>query len=75
MAYARVAHIPHEFIAAPPKPKNQRSLWRRFLDAIVQSRQLAAEREIALLIQNRGGRFTDDTEREIERILFSQTRW
>jgi len=75
MAYARVAHAPHEFVAAPPKPKNQRSLWRRLLEAIVESRRLAAEREIALLIKDRGGKFTDETEREIEQILFSRTRW
>ena len=75
MAYARVAHAPHQFVAASPKAKNQRSLWRRLLDAIVESRRLAAEREIELLLRDRAGKFTDDTEREIEQILFSRTRW
>jgi hypothetical protein len=40
---------------------------RRLLDAIEQSNMQRAEREIAHYLSGRGGRFTDEAEREIER--------
>jgi hypothetical protein len=39
------------------------------------SRQRAAEREIARYIAGSGGKFTDETEREIERRFLSQPHW
>jgi hypothetical protein len=45
-----------------------RSLLRRFLDRLIESRQRAAEREIGRLLQRRGvARLTDELEREISR--------
>ncbi len=39
------------------------------------SRQRDAEREIARYIASSGGKFTDETEREIERRFLSQSSW
>jgi hypothetical protein len=49
--------------AAAPK----RSLLRRIYDAMVESQQRRAEREIANYLQRGGVKFTDHVEREIER--------
>lgn len=43
-------------------------LWRIF-DAIVESRQKSANREIALRLAQSGGRITDSIEREITQSL------
>ena len=43
--------------------------FRRLADAIFMSRQRLVEREIARYLQN--SKFTDETEREIERRFFS----
>ena len=43
-------------------------LWRIF-DAIVESRQKSANREIALRLARSGGRITDNIEREITQSL------
>ena len=48
-------------------------LWRIF-DAIVESQQKHADREIARRLARSGGRFTDDIEREITQSLFLR-RW
>jgi len=48
-------------ISAAPK----RGLLRRFFDAVIDSQQRRAEREIAKYLH--GVKFTDDVEREIER--------
>jgi hypothetical protein len=47
--------------AARPK----RGLFARLLDAIMESRQRQAEREIARLIELRGGKLTDSLEFQI----------
>ena len=44
-----------------------RGFWSRVFLSIMRSRQQTAEREIAKLIQLRGGNLTDDLEREISR--------
>ena len=52
-------------------------LWRIFgaiLDAMHESRRRQAEREIANFVARRGGRITDDLEREMARRLFT-TDW
>jgi hypothetical protein len=51
-----------------PAPK--RSLLRRLLDAVIESQQRRAEREIARYL--RGIKFTDDVEREIERRFLNR---
>jgi hypothetical protein len=53
---------------APAAPK--RSLLRRLLDAVIESQQRRAEREIARYL--RGIKFTDDVEREIERRFLNR---
>ncbi len=45
------------------RPK--RGLFARLLDAIMESRQRQAEREIARLIELRGGKLTDSLEFQI----------
>jgi hypothetical protein len=43
-------------------------------DVFEESRQRAADREIAVYLSSRGGRLTDNAEREIEQIMYSSTR-
>jgi hypothetical protein len=73
MAYARAADGQYEFFDAP-KPKRWRGLFSRLLDSMVEGRQRAAEREIAVYLGGSGKFLTDEAEREIERILSSSTR-
>lgn len=75
MAYARTAIAPQGFIASPRTPSNWRGLLRRLGDALEESRRRAADREIAVYLSSRGGRLTDNAEREIEQIMYSSTRW
>ena len=49
-----------------PAPR-ETGLLGRFLRAVQQAQARRAEREIARLIEKRGGRLTDDLERTIER--------
>jgi hypothetical protein len=44
---------------------------RRIFDAIFESRQKRADREIAAFVARRGGRFTDELEREMTRRLLT----
>ncbi len=53
--------------AAAKQPK--RGFFARLRDGLVLSRQRQADREIARLIELRGGKFTDDLEREAEQVL------
>lgn len=47
--------------------RSARAGWfKRFLDAVQESRLKQAEREVARFIEIRGGRITDTLEREIE---------
>ena len=76
MAFARTAVAPQGFIATPRKPRNWHGLLRRLGDVLEESRQRAADREIAVYLSSRGGRLTDNAEREIEQIMCSSpTRW
>ena len=52
---------------AAARPLNTPSLFTRILKAFAEARTRQAEREIARLISLRGGRMTDDLERQIER--------
>ena len=52
------------------KPERRRTgFFRRLAHAMYVSRQRAAEREIARYLQS--GKFTDETEREIERRILT----
>ncbi len=69
MAYARIADDLHDLAANAPKRRTARGFFQRMFDLMVDARQRSAEREIALFLQDRGNYLTDESEREIERIL------
>jgi hypothetical protein len=48
-----------------------RRVFGALLEAMEESRQKQTEREIAKYVSSRGGRLTDELEREIERRLFT----
>ena len=73
MAYARIADQAHDFTAAPSRPKRRHGFLRRVFDALVEGRERAAEREIEAFMRGRGKYLTDETEREITRILSSSS--
>ena len=59
-----------------PTPARGKGLFARVIDAMMVSRQRDAEREIARYIAGSGGKFTDETEREIERrFLSTASHW
>ncbi|MFZ0845383.1 MAG: hypothetical protein WAM62_06290 [Pseudolabrys sp.] len=54
--------------AAPEKvSSNKPSFFTRFVAAMMVARTRQAEREIERYLRNSGGKFTDESEREIER--------
>lgn len=66
------AHVARHARTAPVKttvPVRKPGLWTRFLNALIESQQRRAEREIERLIYASGGRLTDSVERDIERLL------
>lgn len=77
MAYASTAPTPRAFaFTALPTFNAQFSLWRMVRDALVESRQVQAEREVERYLAGIGGKFTDEAEREIERLCMGQSaRW
>jgi hypothetical protein len=76
MAYAPLALAP-QGLAIPDSPAHTgNGVFARVIDAMVAARQHDAEREIARYITASGGKFTDETEREIERrFLSSSPQW
>ena len=60
-----VADVPEAAVRTTP----QRGFLARVIDAVMQSRQRQAEREIERLLQRHGGKFTDETDRLISRHL------
>jgi hypothetical protein len=73
MAFAHTIHTSHGF--APARGKPTRGFFRIVLDALMLARQHEAEREIALYLERSGGKFTDESEREIERLLMKRASW
>ncbi len=61
--------------ASPAKPAAKRSALRRLIDAIEQHNMRRAEQEIARYLGGPGARFTDESEREIERRFLSNPNW
>jgi len=51
----------------------KRGFWRRVLDALQQSRQRQADREIARYLHLHAGKITDEAEREIERRFLTHS--
>lgn len=76
MAYAPTAVAPRiaEFKQEAGRPA-RRAFWLRLLDAVAESNKRKAEREIARYLGAPGARFTDETEREIERRFFAKSNW
>jgi len=81
MAYAPSTLVPRDLAvparkvaiaSAPVRSRN--GLFSRFVAALMESRQRQADREIARYLSDTGGKFTDETEREIERRFLS-THW
>ena len=68
MAYARSTVAQRDFIAESPA-RTHPGFLRRFFDALMMSRQRQADREIARYLRN--SKFTDEAEREIERLFLS----
>ena len=60
---------PHSLVASDASDHDlvraKRGLFARLLDAIMESRQRQAERDIARLIELRGGKLTDSLEFQI----------
>ncbi|NNM74517.1 hypothetical protein [Enterovirga aerilata] len=54
---------------AAAKPGPSRPWFARLANALVEARARQAEREVARYIEQHGGRFTDDLERQIERYF------
>lgn len=80
MAYTSSAIDTRELHYAAPAKARSRSLPKgglmaRVLGAMMASRQRQAEREVARYLADTGGKFTDETEREIERRFLSTPRW
>lgn len=57
---------PQHVVAATAR----KGLFARFMAGLYEARSRQAEREIAYLIDLKGGRLTDDVERQIERRFF-----
>jgi hypothetical protein len=53
----------------PDGTPKRRPFWRRAFDAMVESQQRRAEREVVRYLASHGGLLTDDMEREIMRRL------
>ena len=57
-----------QFVAAADVARQPgKSLFARFITSVQDARMRQAERQIAQLIETKGGRLTDDIERQIER--------
>ncbi len=56
---------------APAKAAPKRGLFARVLDGLMAARMRQAERDVARYITETGGKFTDESEREIERRFLS----
>lgn len=71
MAYAHTAIATRDIAILQPAARPRRGLLSRLFDVLVAARMRQAEREIAAFVEGGGGRFTDETEREIERRFLS----
>jgi hypothetical protein len=70
MAYVPSTVATRDFSVTGNTVSKPRGFFRWFFEAMMQSRQRHAEREIARYLNN--GKFTDETEREIERRFLSK---
>lgn len=76
MAYTSTAVHPHEVPFTRTHTAPKRGLLMRLFDAMAAARMRQAEREVARYLAETGGKFTDESEREIERrFLATPSRW
>ncbi len=77
MAYSTVIPAPRAFtFTALPSFDAHLSLWRMIRSALAEARQAQVEREIEAYLASTGGKFTDQVEREIERLSWGHPpRW
>lgn len=75
MAFAHTVFPTHGFAPTRTRSARKRGFFRSLLDAMILARQHEAEREIARYLDRTGGRFTDQSEREIERLLMNRPSW
>jgi len=54
-----------------PAKAPKRGIFARLLDGLMAARMRQAERDVARYITETGGKFTDESEREIERRFLS----
>ena len=73
MAFAHTVRTTHCFAPARSEPK--RGFFRVLFDAMILARRHDAEREIARYLKSTGGKFTDESEREVERLLMNRPSW
>ena len=71
MAYAPLALAMQDLALPQSGTPKYKCLFTRFLAAMAVSRQRDAEREISRYVASSGNKFTDETEREIERRFLS----
>ncbi len=69
MAYAPTTVASRDFASNETPTKTRPGLFRWLANAMMLSRQRQADREIARYLQN--CKFTDESEREIERLFLS----
>lgn len=74
MAYTSVAPRDLAYVDAKVAAAPKRGFFARLLDAMMAARMRQAEREIANYLAETGGKFTDETEREIERVYLANSR-
>jgi len=72
MAYALTTIDRHALPFDQSAPRAKRGFWRRFYEALIESRRRQVEREIAVYLRGTS-KFTDEAEREIERRFLSNT--
>jgi hypothetical protein len=69
MTFAPSTVASRDFAVSETPEKARLGFFRWFFDAMMHSRQRQADREIARYLNN--GKFTDESEREIERRFLS----
>ena len=72
MAYAPLA-LALRGLALPKTARKGPGFFALLLAAMAESRQRQADREIARFMAGRGGKFTDEMEREIERRFLTRS--
>lgn len=78
MAYTPSAVAPRhiDFTETRPVAAAKPGVWRRLFTAMQAARLRQAESEVARYLAETGGKFTDESEREIERrFLSTPSRW